>query len=154
GPARRRPAGAPAGGAGDPPVLGSRYRVPGGGGRGGGASGGSAPRSAAGPVGMSPAPEGPGPDRPPTPTPAEAGPAGAHPPPNPWARITAIMATLATRTTDYHPGSPPGAGPRYHRVIYLAAPPARGVTDRAAASLPPPVAARVTVRGLPPGAAL
>jgi hypothetical protein len=74
--------------------------------------------------------------------------------PKPLARTTAIMAALAARTTDYHPGSPPGAGPRYARVIYLAAPPARGVTERAAASLPPRVAAQVSVRDLPAGALL
>jgi len=64
------------------------------------------------------------------------------------------MAALAARSSDYHPGSVAGPGPRYARVVYLAAPAARGVTDRAAASLPPPVAARVTVRDLPPGALL
>jgi hypothetical protein len=74
--------------------------------------------------------------------------------PKPLARTVAIMTALATRTTDYHPGSAPGAGPRYARVVYLAAPPARGVTGRAAASLPTHLAARVTVRDLPPGAAL
>jgi len=72
--------------------------------------------------------------------------------PKPLARTAAIMATLAARTTDYYPDASPGPGPRYARVIYLAAPPARGVTDRAAASLPPPLRARVTVRDLPPGA--
>jgi hypothetical protein len=74
--------------------------------------------------------------------------------PKPLARTAAIMAALATRTTDYHPSAAPGSGPRYHRVVYLAAPPARGVTERAAASLAPPLAARVSVRDLPPGALL
>ena len=64
------------------------------------------------------------------------------------------MAALLARTTDYHPGSAPSSGPRYARVVYLAAPAARGVTERAAVSLPPSLAARVTVRDLPPGASL
>jgi hypothetical protein len=74
--------------------------------------------------------------------------------PKPLARTAGIMAALAARTSDYHPGSAPGAGPRYARVVYLAAPAARGVTERAAATLPPPVGARVTVRDLPAGALL
>jgi hypothetical protein len=74
--------------------------------------------------------------------------------PKPLARTAGIMAALAARTTDYSPGAAPGSGPRYARVVYLAAPPARSVTERAAATLPPPVAARVTVRDLPPGALL
>jgi hypothetical protein len=64
------------------------------------------------------------------------------------------MTALATRTADYHPGAVPGSGPRYHRVVYLAAPAAQGVTGRAAAALPPQLRARVTVRDLPPGALL
>jgi hypothetical protein len=64
------------------------------------------------------------------------------------------MTGLLARTADYHPGAAPGAGPRYARVVYLAAPAARPVTERAAASLPPSLRARVTVRDLPPGAAL
>jgi len=63
------------------------------------------------------------------------------------------MAGLLARTADYYPDSAPAAGPRYARVVYLAAPAARGVTERAAASLPPPLG-RVTVRDLPPGAGL
>src|SRR5215472_15238779 len=74
--------------------------------------------------------------------------------PKPLARTAGIMAALAARSSDYHPGSLPGTGPRYDRVVYLAAPPARSVSERAAATLPPPVAARVTVRDLPPGAAV
>jgi len=50
------------------------------------------------------------------------------------------MAGLLARTTDYYPDSPPGPGPRYDRVVYLAAPSARGVTGRAAATLPSPLA--------------
>ena len=74
--------------------------------------------------------------------------------PKPLARTAGIMAVLAARTSDYHPSSVPGTGPRYARVVYLAAPAARGVTGRAAASLPAQAAARVTVRDLPPGALL
>ena len=74
--------------------------------------------------------------------------------PKPLARTAGIMAALLARTTDYHPGSAPAAGPRYARVVYLTAPPARRVTERAAATLPPELAARVTIRGLPPGALL
>ena len=74
--------------------------------------------------------------------------------PKPLARTAGIMAALAARTSDYRPGSLPGTGPRYDRVVYLAAPAARSVSERAAATLPPPVAARVTVRDLPPGAAV
>jgi hypothetical protein len=74
--------------------------------------------------------------------------------PKPLARTAGIMAALAARTADYHPGAAPGTRPRYARVVYLAAPAARGVTERAAATLPPQVAARVTVRDLPPGALL
>jgi hypothetical protein len=74
--------------------------------------------------------------------------------PKSLARTAGIMAALAARTADYHPGAAPGARPRYARVVYLAAPAARGVTERAAVSLPPQVAARVTVRALPPGAVL
>jgi hypothetical protein len=64
------------------------------------------------------------------------------------------MAGLLTRTADYYPDSAPTGHPRYTRVVYLAAPPARGVTGRAAGTLPPLLAARVTVRDLPPGAVL
>jgi hypothetical protein len=74
--------------------------------------------------------------------------------PKPLARTTGIMAALAARTADYYPDSTPGNRPRYDRVVYLAAPAARGVTGRAAATLPSPLAARVSVRDLPPGALL
>jgi hypothetical protein len=74
--------------------------------------------------------------------------------PKPLARTAGIMAGLLARTADYYPDSAPGAGPRYARVVYLAAPAARGVTEQAAASLPPRLQARVTVRDLPPGAGL
>ena len=91
------------------------------------------------------------PDLPESPYPGECWAIEAELTPKPLARTAAIMAGLAARTTDYYPGSAPGPGPRYHRVVYLAALPARGVTERAAAILPPPLAARVTVRNLPPG---
>ena len=42
--------------------------------------------------------------------------------------------------------------PRYDRVIYLASPAARGVTNRAAAALPAHLRGRVSVRDLPSGA--
>ena len=74
--------------------------------------------------------------------------------PKPLARTTAIMSGLLTRSTDYQPGARPAAEPRYHRVVYLASPAARGVVDRAATSLPAALGARLTVRDLPPGAFL
>src|SRR5450755_915673 len=74
--------------------------------------------------------------------------------PKPLARTAAIMRGLLARTTGYHPGAAPAAVPRYARVVYLTAPPARSVTTRAAATLPPALAARVTIRDLPEGALL
>jgi hypothetical protein len=74
--------------------------------------------------------------------------------PKPLARTAGIMRDLLARTADYYPDSEPASRPRYDRVVYLAAQPARGVTDRAAASLPPPLRERVTVRDLPPEAVL
>jgi hypothetical protein len=94
------------------------------------------------------------PDLPGSPYPGECWAIEAELTPKPLARTASIMAALAGRASDYYPGSAPGSGPRYARVVYLAAPAARGVTSRAAASLPPQVAARVTVRVLPPGALL
>jgi hypothetical protein len=72
----------------------------------------------------------------------------------PLARTAGIMAGLLARTTDYYPDSVAADRPRYDRVVYLAAPPARGVCERAAATLPSPAAARITVRDLPEGALL
>jgi hypothetical protein len=94
------------------------------------------------------------PDLPASPYPGECWAIEAELTPKPLARTAGIMAGLLTRTADYYPDSAPAPEPRYDRVVYLAAPAARGVTDRAAASLPPPLAARVTVRDLPPGAVL
>jgi hypothetical protein len=94
------------------------------------------------------------PDLPASPYPGDCWAIEAELTPKPLARTASIMARLLARTADYRPGPLPGSGPRYDRVVYLAAPAARGVTDRAAARLPPPLAARVTVRDLPPGASL
>jgi hypothetical protein len=69
-------------------------------------------------------------------------------------RAATIMRGLLARTTGCHPGAVPAADPRYARVVYLTAPPARSVTTRAAATLPPALAARVTIRDLPAGALL
>jgi len=74
--------------------------------------------------------------------------------PKPLARTTAIMTGLLARTADYEPGARPGAGPRYDRVIYLVAPPARSVVDRAADGLPGLLRGRLAVRDLPEGALL
>ena len=74
--------------------------------------------------------------------------------PKPLARTAAIMTGMLARTADYRPGSPPGPGPRYDRVIYLASAPARGVVERAAASMPGGQRGRVVVRDLPEGAVL
>jgi hypothetical protein len=74
--------------------------------------------------------------------------------PKPLARTAAIMAGLLARAADYQPGAPPGPGPRYDRVVYLAASPARSVVERAAASLPGGQRARLVVRDLPAGAVL
>ena len=94
------------------------------------------------------------PDLPTSPYPGECWAIEAELTPKPLARTAGIMAALLARAADYYPDSAPAAGPRYARVVYLAAPPARSVTERAAASLPPPLAARVTVRDLPAGAVL
>jgi hypothetical protein len=94
------------------------------------------------------------PDVPASPYPGECWAIEAELTPKPLARTAGIMAGLLARTADYYPDSAPSPGPRYARVVYLAAPAARSVTERAAASLPPPLASRVTVRDLPPGASL
>jgi hypothetical protein len=73
-------------------------------------------------------------------------------------RTAAIMAEILTRTGDY--GSPaaearvPGTLPRHARVLYLCSPAARPTVIRARAALPGALAARVEIRGLPPGAGL
>ena len=73
------------------------------------------------------------------------------------ARTAAIMREILTRTGDY--GCPaaqarePGRPPRHARVLYLCSPTARPVVTRARAETGP-LAARVEIRALPPGAAL
>jgi hypothetical protein len=75
--------------------------------------------------------------------------------PKPLARTVAIMRGLLARTSDYGPADDgTGRGVRYAQVVYLAAPAARPVVERAAAALPAPLAARVVVRDLPAGAAM
>lgn len=74
--------------------------------------------------------------------------------PKPLPRVAAIMAGMLARAADYQPGARPGPAPRYHRVVYLTSPAARGVVDRAAATLPAPMRGRMVVRDLPPGAVL
>jgi hypothetical protein len=74
--------------------------------------------------------------------------------PKPLARTAAIMAGLLARTTDYQPTAPPDPGPRYHRLIYLSAPAARSIVDRAATTLPAAQRARLVVRDLPEGSVL
>jgi hypothetical protein len=73
-------------------------------------------------------------------------------------RTVAIMAEILTRTGDY--GSPAaevrvlGALPRHARVLYLCSPAARPTVIRARDALPGALAARVEIRGLPPGAGM
>ena len=151
GPARCRPAGAHPGSTGSPPVPGSQpaYRD------------GHAwwrperrIRAAIGGRATSHVPDAEvsWPDLPESAYPGECWAIEAELTPKPLARTAAIMAGLLNRTADYYPDSAPAGHPRYTRVVYLAAPAARGVTGRAAASLPPLLAARMTVRDLPPGA--
>jgi hypothetical protein len=64
------------------------------------------------------------------------------------------MAGLQYRRTGYSPGAKPCDRPRYDRAVYLVAPPARSVVTRAAATLPAPLQARITIRDLPPEALL
>jgi len=77
--------------------------------------------------------------------------------PKTGARTTAIMRELLARTGDY--GCPaaevtvPGRPPRHARVLYLCSPAALGTVLRSRDSLGP-LAARVEVRDLPPGALL
>jgi hypothetical protein len=73
------------------------------------------------------------------------------------ARTVAIMREILARTGDY--GAPaaeasvPGRPPRHARALYLCSPAALGTVLRARDSLGP-LAARVEVRDLPPGALL
>jgi hypothetical protein len=70
----------------------------------------------------------------------------------PLTRTAAIMAGLLYRRTGYNPGAKPHDRPRYDRALYLVSPPAHGVVTRAAATLPPRLQARITIRDLPPEA--
>ena len=70
------------------------------------------------------------------------------------ARTATIMAGLLYRRTGYSPAAKPCDRPRYDRAVYLVSPPARSVVTRAAATLPAPLQARVTIRDLPPEAIL
>jgi hypothetical protein len=74
--------------------------------------------------------------------------------PKPLARTTAIMSGLLSATTGHQPSAGRGTASRFDRVVYLTAPAARGVVDRAAASLPGGLRDRLVVRALPPGAVL
>jgi hypothetical protein len=73
------------------------------------------------------------------------------------ARTVAIMREILTRTGDYGAAaaeaSVPGRPPRHARALYLCSPAALGTVLRARDSLGP-LAARVEVRDLPPGALL
>lgn len=62
------------------------------------------------------------------------------------------MAAVLSRDADYGDDPGTGDGLRYARLLYACAPPARGIMERARASLPPGAAARVEVRDLPAGA--
>ena len=64
------------------------------------------------------------------------------------ARTAAIMAGLLTRTAAQ------GRAARYDHVVYLCFPAALPAVQRAAATLPAPLAARLDVRDLPEGALL
>ena len=94
------------------------------------------------------------PDVPGSPYPGEMWAIEAELTPKPLARTAAIMRGLLGRTTGYSPGSQPRRDPRYARVVYLTSPPAGPVCHRAADTLPPGLAARVTIRDLPQGALL
>jgi hypothetical protein len=72
----------------------------------------------------------------------------------PLAGAATIMGGLLYRRTGYRPGAKPHDRPRYDRAVYLVAPPARTVVTRAAATLPAPLQARITVRDLLPEAML
>lgn len=71
--------------------------------------------------------------------------------PKPLARVCAIMAGLLARDATPAPGTHPGR-PCYDRVVYLASPAARPVTERAARAQAPGQRPRLVVRDLPPGA--
>jgi hypothetical protein len=64
------------------------------------------------------------------------------------------MLDLLARTAGWEPGAAPGRLPRYDLVVYLCSPAAMAAMERAAATLPEPLARRVEIRELPPGALL
>ncbi len=72
--------------------------------------------------------------------------------PKPLARTATIMHGLLDRRRGYTPGAPRHDRPRYDRAVYLTSPRARSVVQRAAATLPAPLQARMTIRDLPPEA--
>jgi hypothetical protein len=74
--------------------------------------------------------------------------------PKPLTRTVGIMRGLLARTADYGPAAADGRGPRYAQVVYLAAPAARPVVERAIEAIAPPLRPRVVVRDLPEGALL
>lgn len=92
------------------------------------------------------------PETPGSPYPGERWAIEAELTPKPLARTVTIMGGLLDRRTGYSPGAKPHHRPRYDRAVYLVAPAARNVVTRAAAQLPAPSQARVTVRDLPPEA--
>ena len=73
--------------------------------------------------------------------------------PKPLARTTVIMGGLLDRRHGYSPGAARRDRPRYDRAVYLVSPATRSVVRRAAATLPGPLQARVTIRDLPREAA-
>jgi hypothetical protein len=74
--------------------------------------------------------------------------------PKPLGRTIAIMTALLARAGDHPQAGRAGSEPRYDRVVYLASPAARSITERAAAELPGPMRPRLVIRDLPPGAVL
>jgi hypothetical protein len=68
------------------------------------------------------------------------------------ARTSAIMTGLLTCTAVREPGARPARAPRYDHVVYLCAPAALHVVERASATLPAPLTARLHIRDLPEGA--
>src|SRR5487761_557451 len=73
--------------------------------------------------------------------------------PKPVPRTVAIMAGQLT-LTDQAAQAAQGRPLRYQRVVYLVAPAARPVVDRAAVALPDRLASPLVLRDLPPGAVL
>lgn len=68
------------------------------------------------------------------------------------ARTAGIMTQMLNRAADYGDEPRQVGGLRYARVLYVTAPAAVGVVERARALLPDRVAGRVEVRSLPAGA--